>query len=102
MARTILVTGATGNVGAALIDQLRGRDARVVAAVRDTERARRRFRAGVEYAPFDFARPETYGAFAGVDRLFLIRPPDIADVGRRVGAAGGAGGRGGGRAGGVG
>lgn len=83
MARTILVTGATGNVGAALIDQLRGRDARVVAAVRDTERARRRFRAGVEYAPFDFARPETYGAFAGVDRLFLIRPPDIADV-RRV------------------
>ena len=80
MARTILVTGATGNVGAALIEQLRGRDVRVVAAVRDLVRARRRLGAGIEYLPFDFARPETYSAFNGVDSLFLVRPPEIADV----------------------
>ena len=83
MAQTILVTGATGNVGAALIEQLCGRDVRIVAAVRDVERARQRLGAGLEYAQFDFARPETYNAFDGVDRLFLVRPPEIADV-RRV------------------
>jgi len=80
MAQSILVTGATGNVGAALIEQLRGRDVRVVAAVRDVARARERLGAGIEYLPFDFMRPETYSAFAGVDRLFLVRPPEIADV----------------------
>ncbi len=80
MVRTILVTGATGNVGAALIEQLRGREVRIVAAVRDVERARQRLGAGLEYVQFDFARPETYSAFAGVDRLFLVRPPEIADV----------------------
>jgi len=80
MARTILVTGAIGNVGAALIEQLRGREVRIVAAVRDVERARQRLGAGLEYVQFDFARPETYSAFAGVDRLFLVRPPEIADV----------------------
>ncbi len=80
MAQTTLVTGATGNVGAALIEQLCGRDVRVVAAVRDVARARQRLGLGIEYRPFDFLRPETYSAFAGVDRLFLVRPPEIADV----------------------
>ncbi len=80
MADTILVTGATGNVGAALIAQLRGGDRRIVAAVRDVDRARTQLGAAIEYAPFDFARPETFGAFDGAGSLFLVRPPEIADV----------------------
>lgn len=33
-----------------------------------------------EVVPFDFADPATYGAFDGVERMFLLRPPAIADV----------------------
>jgi len=81
MAGTILVTGATGNVGAAVIARLRGGDAPVVAAVRDGARARDRLGDDLACVPFDFERPETHGAaFAGVERLFLVRPPELADV----------------------
>ena len=72
MAGTILVTGATGNVGAALVERLRRGGVPFVAAVRDVARARERLGADLAYVPFDFTRPETYGAaFAGIERLFL-------------------------------
>jgi len=81
MAGTILVTGATGNVGAALVEHLRRGGVPFVAAVRDVARARERLGADLAYVPFDFTRPETYGAaFAGIERLFLVRPPELADV----------------------
>lgn len=88
MRETILVTGATGNVGAALIAALRGGEARVVAAVRDVARARVRLGDGLDYVPFDFADPATFAAtFVGVDRLFLVRPPELADVRRQIAPA---------------
>lgn len=81
MAETILVTGATGNVGAELIKALHGRGLAVRAAVRNAEKARRQLGADIDYVTFDFRRPETFGpTFAGVRSLFLVRPPDIADV----------------------
>ena len=87
----ILVTGATGNVGAAVLNALPRENGPVVAAVRDVERARRRFGDTVEYVPFDFRRPETFAAaFAGVQRVFLVRPPDLANVPRDMAPALGA------------
>ncbi len=81
MAGTILVTGATGNVGAAVLALLRGHEPCVVAAVRDVARARGRLGDGIAYVPFDFERPDTHAAaFSGIERLFLVRPPELADV----------------------
>ncbi len=81
MASTILVTGATGNVGSALIDALRGTSAHIVAAVRNVEKARRTLGDDIDYVTFDFDQPSTFEpALAGVNKLFLVRPPEITDV----------------------
>src|SRR5437016_47590 len=72
---SILVTGATGNVGAPLVDELRRRGAHVRAFVRDETRARELLGPGVELAVGDFADAATVRrALAGVDRLFLACP----------------------------
>jgi uncharacterized protein YbjT (DUF2867 family) len=34
----------------------------------------------VEVVPFDFTDPATFSAFDGIERMFLLRPPAIADV----------------------
>lgn len=78
--RYFLVTGATGNVGSAVIQALARRGVSAYAAVREP-------RSGLRAAQviFDFKRPETYGpALEGVDKLFLMRPPDLTDVARYV------------------
>lgn len=77
----ILVTGATGNVGREVIAALPHAAARVVAAVRDVDRARAMLGDDLAYVRFDFADPASYAAaLEGVDALFLVRPPAIADV----------------------
>jgi uncharacterized protein YbjT (DUF2867 family) len=80
----ILVTGATGNVGQEVIKELRRRGQRIVAAVFD-ERDAQRAPADVEKVTLDFDRAETFApAMRGIDKLFLMRPPQIADVERRL------------------
>jgi uncharacterized protein YbjT (DUF2867 family) len=69
---TVLVTGATGNVGAHVVDELRNRGAAVRAFVRDPARAAERFGADVEVAVGDFTdQASIRGALRGVDRVFL-------------------------------
>jgi uncharacterized protein YbjT (DUF2867 family) len=76
----ILVTGATGNVGSAVLRTLaaNGVEARV---------AGRAGQAGAHLpddgVAFDFADPSTWSAaFEGVDSMFLMRPPAIGNVRR--------------------
>ena len=79
----ILVTGATGNVGAEVVRLLRQGNHQVRAADRTPNAADRRFGNGVEQVWLEFGAPESYSpAFAGVERMFLIRPPAISDVKR--------------------
>lgn len=79
----VLVTGATGNVGRAVAQHLLDRGEPVVSAVRDT--ADPGAVAGTEARPFDFEDPAGWAeTLAGVDRLFLLRPPPIADVQRHL------------------
>jgi uncharacterized protein YbjT (DUF2867 family) len=68
---TILVSGATGNVGAHVVRELRARAAHVRALVRDPQRAAAAL-GDVELVAGDFADPESLrSAVAGVDRVYL-------------------------------
>jgi uncharacterized protein YbjT (DUF2867 family) len=79
----ILVTGALGNVGAEVAKHLQEAGYPFRAADRDVTRLRERFGADVEAVAFDFTRKETYGpVFDGVEKMFLMRPPQIANIQR--------------------
>ena len=82
VARTVLVTGATGNVGAELVRLLAQQGTAVRASRHPPPEAPP---PGVERVRFDLRDQATYeDAFAGVDRLFLLRPPDVSNVRRDV------------------
>ncbi|WP_202614572.1 SDR family oxidoreductase [Halostella litorea] len=73
-----LVTGATGTVGSAVVDELVARGATPRVAVRRPAAARERWGSDVAAVEFDFERPETWGgALDGVSRAFLVRPPGV-------------------------
>jgi uncharacterized protein YbjT (DUF2867 family) len=76
MSPSFLVTGATGTVGRPLLDAL------VAAGVEVGAASRRPATPGdplVTPVRLDFTDPTTYdAAFAGVDTLFLVRPPELA------------------------
>ena len=81
MAGTILVTGATGNIGSGLVPSLIAKGASVRALVRDGSKAQGLRDAGVEVVIGDLDRPETLdAAFRGVDRVFLLTPPNPNQV----------------------
>jgi uncharacterized protein YbjT (DUF2867 family) len=70
----ILVTGATGNVGMAVVRQLAAAGALVRALSRNPAPAL--CRPGVEAVAGDLSEPESLkGAFDGVERMFLFTPP---------------------------
>lgn len=77
----ILVTGATGNVGAEIVRQLLDNKHRVRVAHRLKNTANSSSSPEVEAVGFDFQQPETFAdAFRGVSKLFLMRPPAISQV----------------------
>ncbi len=68
----VLVTGATGNVGSQVIQELKARSENVRAFVRDAERAAGMFGDGVEIALGDFGDAGSLRtALDGVDGVFL-------------------------------
>ena len=75
----VLVTGATGNVGRTLVAELLAAGEHVRAGVPDPAAAE--LPTGVDVVRLDFGAAATAApALAGVDRLFLMRPPAISDV----------------------
>jgi uncharacterized protein YbjT (DUF2867 family) len=86
---TVLVTGATGNVGQEVIESLLPHDeVKVIAAVRDTAKGQASFANDprVLIREFDFDKSNSFDtSFENVDILFLLRPPHIADVERYFG-----------------
>ena len=79
----VFVTGATGVVGSAVVDHLLERGEPVVAGVR-TEADAAQLPRGIRHRHFDFGMPahRLDAVLDGCDRLFLMRPPPIADVER--------------------
>ncbi|MEY8881742.1 SDR family oxidoreductase [Donghicola sp. XS_ASV15] len=79
---TIAITGATGQLGRIVINQLKAKvpAEQIVALVRSPEKAAD---LGVEVRAFDYDKPETLEpALAGVDKLMLISG---SEIGKRVG-----------------
>ena len=73
MGSPMLITGATGNVGAPLVRALRGAGVEVRPASRNNSDP-----GGMS---FDFTDPTTWKpAFSGVRSMFVVRPPQITDV----------------------
>lgn len=73
----ILVTGASGQVGGALVEELLRRGAPLHAMARTEERADALAARGVDAVVADFERPETLQkALDGVDRAFLMSRDD--------------------------
>lgn len=76
MTKTILITGATGNISSGIIAQLKGSAYRLLALVRNPEKAEELKRQGVEIRVGDLEKPWTLGsAFAGVDIVWILAPP---------------------------
>jgi uncharacterized protein YbjT (DUF2867 family) len=77
----ILVTGATGNVGASVIDLLKNTPIGVTAAVIDPTKYTLRG-APIHAVRLDFHEPATFApALRGIECIFLMRPPAISKVG---------------------
>ena len=76
MPKTILITGATGNISSGIIAQLKGSEHRLRALVRNPEKAEELKRQGVEIRVGDLEKPWTLGpAFADVDTVWILAPP---------------------------
>src|SRR6266496_2483168 len=75
MAKTILVTGATGTVGRDVVKLLSKKGAVVRAGVRDQAKARPRFDDDIALVTFDFENEGSFaGALDGVEKVFLLPP----------------------------
>lgn len=78
----ILVTGATGSVGAATVKALQSTGAAFKVAVRSPDKAKA---LGAEGVAFDWDKPETFlPAFQGVKKLFLLTPVTQFQVGHTL------------------
>jgi uncharacterized protein YbjT (DUF2867 family) len=77
----LLVTGATGNIGAPLVELLLAQGTSCRAAVTDVAGYQHEGH-DQETVRFDFNDPSTFAAaLDGIDSVFLLRPPAISRVG---------------------
>jgi uncharacterized protein YbjT (DUF2867 family) len=81
MVGKILITGATGNIGSEVLNELVESGLKVKAAVHTMEKVQK-FDwdiGNVEIVPFDYAQPKTWeSAFENVEQLLLVAPPGDA------------------------
>lgn len=75
MGAKILITGATGNIGAILLDKLREKKVDVIAGVSPRQDIKKLESKGIKATVIDFDKPETVlKVLKEVDRVFLLFP----------------------------
>jgi uncharacterized protein YbjT (DUF2867 family) len=75
---SVLVSGATGNVGSQIVQRLLAADIPVRAGASSAEAVRSRFGDQVEAVTLDFTDSATWErAYSGVHQMFLMRPPHL-------------------------
>ncbi|ADR21320.1 NAD(P)-dependent oxidoreductase [Marivirga tractuosa] len=82
---TILITGATGNVGQAILSSflIGNFEAKIIAGIRNPDDLKEQEKLPPPFLKqeFDFGKTEKFSRYLdGIDVLFLLRPPNIADV----------------------
>ncbi|NJL39471.1 MAG: SDR family oxidoreductase [Leptolyngbyaceae cyanobacterium RM2_2_4] len=78
---TILITGATGNIGGEVVKHLIEKEIPLRALVRDRAKAANLAAQGVELAQGDFSQPDSLdAALQGVEKAFLVMPNDLHQV----------------------
>ncbi|MBW4507291.1 MAG: SDR family oxidoreductase [Scytonematopsis contorta HA4267-MV1] len=82
----IMVTGATGNVGFEVIRLLQEHNCHICAAVRNPNQAKQQILGNnIDFVQFDFTNSDTWtNAFEKVNKLFLVRPPNLANVRKQI------------------
>jgi uncharacterized protein YbjT (DUF2867 family) len=82
--KNVLITGATGNIGTAVIKALQGinHSLNIIAGVRNIdEESKKLHEYKLSFAKFDFTDATTYlPSLQNCDLLFLLRPPQISDT----------------------
>lgn len=80
MNQHVFVTGATGNIGSFVVNELLEKGVTVRVGLHDPDRKSSDFKKkGIEVVPFDFLDSGTFhDALQDIDGLFLIRPPQLA------------------------
>jgi uncharacterized protein YbjT (DUF2867 family) len=74
--KSILIIGATGTVSSSIIAQLRSSAHRIVALVRNPEKADKLRRSGIEVRAGDLEQPWTLGeAFEEIHTVWMLAPP---------------------------
>ena len=83
----IVVTGANGHLGRAVVEQLLSRlpAERIVACVRDPGKANELDKQGITVRAGDFAKPEELAtAFAGAEQVLVISVDKLGEEARRL------------------
>lgn len=86
MSKKLLVTGAAGNLGRQVVEQLLASNAgHVIATTRTPDKLADLAKRGVEVREADFAKPASLAkAFTGAERLLLISTGDLFPEGLRL------------------
>jgi uncharacterized protein YbjT (DUF2867 family) len=88
MSAEILVTGAPGNVGSEVVKGLQAQGIPFRIGAFDVDMARQAHGDDLDVTHFDFLKPDTFApTFDGIKRLFLVRPPALADVPKEIAPA---------------